>query len=103
MIQHERYARVETPGGIEIEVPVDRLVAGDVILASHGDKLPVDGRIKSGHGLVDERMLRGRSGLTRKGPDELVEAGSVILSGGFRVETHRHGPQTRVAPWAGSL
>ena len=53
VIQHERYARVETPGGIEIEVPVDRLVAGDVILASHGDKLPVDGRIKSGHGLVD--------------------------------------------------
>ena len=34
VIQHQRYARVEAAGGVEVEVPVERLVRGDVILAS---------------------------------------------------------------------
>ncbi|MGC8640214.1 MAG: hypothetical protein ACP5XB_10110 [Isosphaeraceae bacterium] len=97
LIQHERFARVEAPDGIEVEVPVERLAAGDLILVSAGDKVPVDGRIKSGHGLIDERMIRGTSGMTRKSPEELVDAGSIVLRGEFQLETLRHGVQTRAA------
>ena len=97
VIQQERFARIEAPGGIEIEVPVDRLAPGDLILVSPGEKLPVDGRIVRGHGLIDERMVRGTSGMTRKSPEEAIDAGSIVLFGDFQVETRRHGPRTRAA------
>ncbi len=36
---------------------------------------------------MDERFVRGASGMTRKGPDEPVDAGSIVLSGDFLIET----------------
>ena len=79
------------------------LLRGDVILASAGEKLCVDGRIIKGHGLIDERFVRGAIGMTRKGPDEAVYAGSIVLSGDFQVETcgeddRRPGPRPWPAP-----
>jgi cation transport ATPase len=86
LIQQQRFTRLEAPGGLEVEVPVERVGQGDVILVSAGEKLPLDGQILSGHGLVDERVVRGITGLTRKQPDDLAFAGSIVLKGGFRVE-----------------
>jgi cation transport ATPase len=100
VIQQQRFARLEAAGGIEIEVPVDRLAPGDLILVSPGEKLPVDGRIVRGHGLIDERLVRGTSGMTRKSPEESILAGSIVLSGDFQVETRRYGPGTRAASLA---
>jgi Cu2+-exporting ATPase len=97
VIQRERFARVEAKGGIELEVPVERLLAGDVILVSTGEKLPVDGRIIKGNGLVDERIIRGTSGMTRKSPDQTVDAGTIVVAGELQVETLRHGMETRAA------
>jgi cation transport ATPase len=97
VIQEQRFARLEAAGGIEIEVPVDRLTPGDLILVSSGEKLPVDGRIVRGHGLLDERVVRGTSGMTRKSPEESILAGSIVISGDFQVETQRYGPGTRAA------
>ena len=64
--QQPRYVRLAQPGpaGVEIEVPTDHLKPNDVILVSAGEQVPVDGRIVEGHGLVDERMVRGVSGLS---------------------------------------
>ena len=97
VIQQQRFARVEAAGGVEVEVPAERLAVGDLILASAGEKLCVDGRIIKGHGLIDERFVRGAVGMTRKGPDEAVYAGSIVLSGDFQVETRGQGPKTRAA------
>ena len=71
-----------------------------MILASAGEKLCVDGRIIKGHGLIDERFVRGAIGMTRKGPDEAVYAGSIVLSGDFQVETCGEGSKTRAATLA---
>ncbi len=100
VIQQQRFARVEAAGGVEVEVPAERLAPGDVILASVGEKLCVDGRIIKGHGLIDERVVRGAMGMTRKGPDEVVYAGSIVLSGDFQVETRGEGPKSRAATLA---
>ncbi len=98
--QHQRYARVEAAGGVEVEVPAERLVAGDVIRVSAGEKVCVDGRIIKGYGLLDERVVRGARGMTRKGPDEAVYAGSIVLSGDFEVETAWLGAKSRAAQLA---
>ena len=100
VIQQQRFARVEAGGGVEVEVPAERLASGDVILASAGEKLCVDGRIIKGHGLIDERFVRGAIGMTRKGPDEAVYAGSIVLSGDFQVETCGERSKTRAATLA---
>ena len=100
VVQQQRFARVEAAGGVEVEVPAERLVRGDVILASAGEKLCVDGRIIKGHGLIDERFVRGAIGMNRKGPDETVYAGSIVLSGDFQVETRGEAAKSRAATLA---
>jgi cation transport ATPase len=100
VVQQQRFARIEAAGGVEVDVPVERLAPGDMILVSAGEKLGVDGRIVKGHGLIDERVVRGALGMTRKGPDEAVHAGSIVLSGDFQVETRRQGTGTRAATLA---
>jgi cation transport ATPase len=87
VIQQQRFARLEAAGGVEVDVPVERISPGDRILVSAGEKITVDGRVISGRGLVDERIVRGTSGMTRKGPEEAVYAGSAVLSGHLKVET----------------
>ncbi|MGO9601578.1 MAG: hypothetical protein ACLP7Q_26670 [Isosphaeraceae bacterium] len=100
VILQERFARVEAPGGVQVEVPVHRLAPGDLILVSAGEKLAVDGRIVQGRGLLDERVVLGTSGMSRKGPDEHVFAGTMLLSGDLQVETRLQGPATRAAALA---
>ena len=100
VILQERFARVEAAGGVQVEVPVERLAPGDLILVSAGEKLAVDGRIVKGHGLIDERVVLGTAGMTRKRPEEPVYAGSIVLSGNFQVETSRQGSATRAAALA---
>ena len=45
--------------GKEIEIPIDEVEIGQVILARPGGKIPVDGVITEGHSAVDESMLTG--------------------------------------------
>ena len=48
-------------GGVEIELGIDLVVVGDEILVRPGEKIPVDGKIESGHSSVDESMVTGES------------------------------------------
>ena len=47
--------------GVEIELGIDLVVVGDEILVRPGEKIPVDGKIESGHSSVDESMVTGES------------------------------------------
>jgi Cu2+-exporting ATPase len=60
----------------------------------------VDGRVLEGRGLVDERMVRGVEGLSRKQLDDGVVAGSTLRLGELRIEVLRHGVETQVAALA---
>jgi cation transport ATPase len=96
------YVRLATPkaDSIDVEVPIEDLEPNDVIVVSAGEQIPADGRILQGRGLVDERMIRGLEGLSRKQPDDLVFAGSTIRLGELHIEVIRHGSETRVATLA---
>ena len=99
IIHQPRYVRLATPkaDSIDVEVPIEDLEPNDVIVVSAGEQIPADGRILQGRGLVDERMIRGLEGLSRKQPDDLVFAGSTIRLGELHIEVLRHGSETRVA------
>jgi cation transport ATPase len=102
IIHQPRYVRLATPkaDSIEVEVPIEDLEPNDVIMVTAGDQIPADGRILQGRGLVDERMIRGLEGLSRKQPDDEVFAGSTIRLGELHIEVRRHGSETRVATLA---
>ena len=85
---------------IEVEVPIEDLKPNDVIMVSAGERIPADGRVLEGRGLVDERMVRGVEGLSRKQPDDVVLAGSTLRLGELRIEVLRHGAETQVAALA---
>lgn len=102
IIQQPHYIKLVTPtmDGIHVEVPIEDLKTNDVILVSAGQRIPVDGRILHGRGLVDERMIRGAHGISRKQPDDEVFAGSTIQLGEFHIEVRRQGSETYVAQLA---
>ena len=76
-----RTARVER-GGATIEVPIEQVVAGDVVLVRPGEKVPVDGVIVDGHSTLDESMVTGESMLLRVDHS---------LRGGFRAVKRLYG------------
>ena len=45
----------------EIEIPIEEVEVGDIILVKPGSKIPVDGVVVEGHTSVDESMLTGES------------------------------------------
>jgi heavy metal translocating P-type ATPase len=76
---------------------IDQLKIGDVILVRAGEKLPVDGRIVSGDGSVNEAPITGESVPKDKNEGDEVFAGTVLESGAVDVRTERVGTDTMFA------
>ncbi|MDP8950243.1 MAG: heavy metal translocating P-type ATPase, partial [Actinomycetota bacterium] len=78
-------ARVVRGGG-EVDVPVEDVGIGDVLVVRPGEKIPVDGRVVSGESAVDEAMITGESiPVTKREGDEVIGATMNTL-GSFRFE-----------------
>ncbi len=80
--------------GVELEVPVDSVAVGDVIVVRPGERIPVDGEITDGESSVDESLLTGESMPVEKRPGAQVFAGSINTSGAFRYAATRVGRGT---------
>ncbi len=72
--------------GQETEVAVETLTVGDSLRIRPGERLPVDGRITSGHGSVDESMITGEAIPVERGPGDIVLGGTVNQAGLLTVE-----------------
>jgi Cu+-exporting ATPase len=83
--------------GREIEVPVKKVCAGDVVVVRPGGRIPVDGLVTEGASFVDESMLTGESIPVDKKPGDPVIAGAVNGEGFFRFKATRVGNQTALA------
>jgi Cu+-exporting ATPase len=83
--------------GVEVEVPVDEVLVGDIVLIRPGDKIPVDGTVLEGLSAVDESMLTGESIPLEKSSGSLVVAGSINKNGTFRFEAQKVGADTALA------
>ncbi len=84
-------------GNNAIDVPIEEVVRGDVIIVRPGEKIPVDGKITKGSSAVDESMLTGESLPVEKKFGDLVTGGSVNKVGSFEFEATRVGSETTLA------
>jgi Cu+-exporting ATPase len=80
-----RTARVLRQGA-EIEVPVDEVQVGDLVLVRPGEKIPVDGVVVEGRSAVDESMLTGESLPVEKGPGDALIGATLNKLGMLRFE-----------------
>lgn len=81
-------------GEFEIDVPVDDVKAGDIILVRPGVRIPVDGAVTDGFSSVDESMLTGESMPVDKNAGDEVFAGTMNGTGAFRYRATRVGRDT---------
>ena len=89
-------ARVKRDGNI-VDIPVEQVVVGDIVLVRPGEKIPVDGIIKTGHSTVDESMLTGESiPVDKKVGDEVIGA-TINKEGAFEFEASKVGKDTALA------
>jgi cation transport ATPase len=96
LTQRPRFARLRAGSG-SVTVATDRLREGDRIIVELQEIIPVDGRLLSDDVVVDERLVTGISGLTRKRSGDRIYAGSWPLEGSLEVEVSVHGEASRVA------
>jgi Cd2+/Zn2+-exporting ATPase len=90
------FALLEGPDGVT-EVPVADLVPGDRVILRPGARVPVDGRVVSGTGHMDESSVTGESAPVRKDPGAAVHEATVNLDGVLTVEVVRSLAQSTVA------
>ncbi len=83
--------------GVEIDIPVNEVQAGDVVLVRPGEKIPVDGTIIEGFSSVDESMLTGESIPVEKSPGSEVVGASVNKQGSFTFRVTKVGKDTALA------
>ena len=80
--------------GRELELPTAEIVVGDQVRLRPGDKVPVDGIVKSGSSSVDESLVTGESIPVEKAVGDEVVGGSVNQSGSLVVEATKIGADT---------
>ncbi len=81
----------------EIEVPIDEVEIGDIIITKPGEKIPVDGEVVEGHTSIDESMLTGESIPVDKKPGDKVYAASINKNGMIRFRATKVGGDTALA------
>ncbi|MBR4089564.1 MAG: heavy metal translocating P-type ATPase [Mogibacterium sp.] len=84
-------------GGVETEIPVSQVRAGDVFLVNPGENIPVDGVILEGNSAVNESALTGESIPVDKQPGDSVSAATTNQSGFIRCKATRVGEDTTLA------
>jgi len=91
-----RTARV-VRNGQTIDVPIDSVSVGDLVLVRAGERIPVDGVVVEGQSSVDESMLTGESLPVDKRPGDRVIGATINQQGYLKVEAQRVGAETALA------
>ncbi|MEL6159289.1 MAG: heavy metal translocating P-type ATPase [Cyanobacteria bacterium J06554_11] len=81
----------------EIDLPIEDVVVGDVIIVRPGEKIPVDGEVTEGSSTVDESMVTGEPVPVKKVQGEEVIGATLNKTGSFRFRASRVGKDTVLA------
>ena len=81
----------------EIEVPIESLQIGEIVVARAGDRVPVDGRVVSGNSSVDQSPITGESVPVEKGIGEAVFAGTINGDGILEIEVTKLSSDSTIA------
>jgi len=92
-----KMARIVRGDGSEEEIPLEQVVAGDLLRVRPGDKVPVDGEVSEGRSSVDESMLTGEPVPIEKTTGEFVTGGTINGTGSFIMKARRVGKDTTLS------
>ena len=82
---------------VELEVDLEDVQKGDIVVSRSGDKIPVDGIIVQGSAEIDEALINGRSERALRVEGEEVFAGTICESGRIHIEVKATGRKTYIA------
>ncbi|GFP17578.1 HAD-IC family P-type ATPase [Lactobacillus helveticus] len=83
--------------GKEEQVPIEKLVKGDIVLLKTGDQIPADGQVIKGNIRVNESLLTGESDeITKEVSDELM-SGSFVVSGNAYMQLEKVGKESYIS------
>ncbi|MFA4853478.1 MAG: heavy metal translocating P-type ATPase, partial [Bacteroidales bacterium] len=83
--------------GVTIDIPIDQVIHGDIVLVRPGEKIPVDGVIVRGSSAVDESMITGESLPVEKQAKDTVVGGTMNKTGSFEFQATRVGSETTLS------
>ncbi len=83
--------------GAEVQVAMDKLRVGDVIVVNTGEVVPVDGFVKEGMAVIDQHALTGESTPAEKGVGDRVYASTIMVAGKVFIEVEKAGSETASA------
>jgi len=83
--------------GVEVSVPTDDVVVGEMVRVRPGDRIPVDGSVVEGESDVDESLVTGESRAVHKRPGDPLVGGSINVSGAVTLRATKVGHDTVLA------
>jgi Cu+-exporting ATPase len=83
--------------GQEVDIPIEEVLVGDIILVRPGEKVPVDGVVTEGSSSVDESMITGESIPVSKKPEDEVIGATINKTGSFRFRATKVGKDTALS------
>jgi Cd2+/Zn2+-exporting ATPase len=84
-------------GGEEVQIPIEKVKANDVVIVKPGERIPVDGKIISGCGSINQSMLTGESIPVEKETGDRVYCGTINEAGSCEIETTQIAEDTKLA------
>jgi Cu2+-exporting ATPase/Cu+-exporting ATPase len=83
--------------GKEIEIPIEKVEVGDVVIVKPNERIPVDGKIVNGSSSIDESNLTGESVPVDKISGDMVFAGTQNFQGLLKVQVEKDAKDTALA------
>ena len=83
--------------GLEMEVEIEQVMEGDIVIIKPGEKIPVDGKIIEGNGLIDESMITGEPIPVDKKQGDAVIGATINTNGSFLMKAEKVGQSTILA------
>ncbi|MEM3610372.1 MAG: heavy metal translocating P-type ATPase, partial [Candidatus Anstonellales archaeon] len=80
--------------GKEIQIPIENVVIGDIVVVKPGQKIPVDGIVLEGFSSVDESMITGESIPVEKKKGDSVIGATINKHGSFKFKATKVGKNT---------
>ena len=82
---------------VEVEVPLEAVSLGDIVVVNTGEVISMDGKIVNGMATIDQHALTGESQPVEKTVGDQVFAATLIVSGRICLEVEKSGQETTIA------
>jgi len=83
--------------GKTLKIPIDNVIAGDIVFVKPGEKIPVDGIIVEGHSSIDESLVTGESIPIEKKKGDAVIGSTTNKVGSFKFRATKVGSETTLS------